>query len=96
MLRARSGIRRSRHRLLQRLPQQGTAPTISFSGPTTLAAGATATYTVTVTGGTRVGVNIASSDTFSALNAMGSNLDVAFGELHHTSPQPSGTAFSSR
>jgi hypothetical protein len=71
----------------------GTPPTVTFSGPQTIAAGATGNYSVTVTGGNKVGVDVSVSDKFSTLNALSANLGVGFGELHHVSPQPSGSTF---
>jgi hypothetical protein len=71
----------------------GTPPTVTFSGPQTIAAGATASYSITVTGGNKVGVDVSSSDMYSTLNALSANAGVSFGELHHVSPQPSGSTF---
>ena len=71
----------------------GTAPTVTITGPDTLAAGATGNYTVVVNGGARVGVNIAITDPLGALNPLSSNLGLAFRELYQSTPQASGTSF---
>ena len=71
----------------------GSAPTVSITGPTTLAAGATGTYTFTVSGGAAAafGMDVSVSDVSAALNPISSNLGVAFGELHQNAPASSGT-----
>ncbi|MBK7865143.1 MAG: hypothetical protein IPJ65_42415 [Archangiaceae bacterium] len=72
----------------------GAAPTVTINGPDTLNAGATGMYTCTVTGGSRVGVNIAVTEMLAALNPVSANLGIAFRELFQVSPQNSGTTFS--
>jgi len=65
-----------------------------ISGPSTIAPGATATYTVTITGGplVRAGVNIATSSG-SLAPVSGSGLVLEGDELKHSSPKsPSGGA----
>lgn len=71
----------------------GTAPSVTITGPDSLAAGATGNYTVVVNGGARVGVNIAITDPLGALNPISSNLGLAFRELYQATPQNSGTSF---
>lgn len=60
----------------------GNAPTVSFTGPATLTAGQTGTYTFNVSGGS-FGANIAADSSNASLNPVGTALGVAFGELHH-------------
>lgn len=69
----------------------GPEPQVRLTGPSTLGAGATATYTLTVSGGTRAGMNVAVSDKLAALNATGPDVGAAFGELYQTAPKTSGT-----
>jgi uncharacterized protein (TIGR03382 family) len=59
----------------------GGNPTVSITGPTTLTAGQTATYTLNVSGG-GFGANIAADPVQAALNPIGTTMAVAFGELH--------------
>src|SRR3954447_6021115 len=66
----------------------GAAPSVSLTGPDTLAAGQSGTYTFTVTGGSRVGANIAITEMLAALNPVSANLGIAFRELYQVSPQP--------
>lgn len=72
-------------------------PTISLAGPTSLAAGATGNYTLTITTGAgRVGFNIDAADSANllavvapgkiALNTAATGAGVTFGEVHHTGP----------
>ena len=58
----------------------GNAPTVSITGPNTLAAGATGTYTFTVSAGS-YSVNIAAEPAAAALNPISATLTSAFGEL---------------
>lgn len=60
----------------------GNAPTVSFTGPATLTAGQTGTYTFNVSGGA-FGVNIAADSAQASLNPVSATLASAFGELHH-------------
>ncbi len=69
----------------------GGAPTLSITGPNDLPAGGTGMFTLTVSGGTRNGVNIAITNTLGALNPVSSNLGIAFRELYQVSPQTGGT-----
>jgi hypothetical protein len=65
----------------------GTAPTVAFSGPATLAAGANAQYTVTVSASaptTTAGIDIATSS--GTLVAVSNNIEAVSGELVHTAP----------
>src|SRR4051794_3889496 len=65
----------------------GSAPTVALSGPTSLGAGATGTYTFTIAGGAgvRAGMNV-SADQGAALNPISSTVGLAFGELHQKAP----------
>lgn len=62
-----------------------TAPTVALEGPTTLAAGATGTYSIIITGGPAVkaGMNVAVSDNGGAL-AAGADTKLVGVELTHT------------
>ena len=71
----------------------GGAPTVNLTGPMSLPAGGTGNYTLTVNGGTRVGVNIAITQMLAALNPISNNLGLAFRELYQVSPQNSGAQF---
>lgn len=64
-------------------------PTVEISGPTTLEAGATGTYTLIIRGGPAVkaGMNVAVSNNGGTLNKTGSDLKVVAGELTHTAPK---------
>lgn len=68
----------------------GAAPTVVLTGPTSLGAGATGTYTLTVTGGAgvRAGMNVSVSDPNASLNPSGTNVALAFKELHQTAAVP--------
>ena len=60
----------------------GTAPTVTITGPTSVASGSTNTYTLTVSGGGNGGLDVAaSSGSFTA----GSGTQVMNGEITHTS-----------
>ncbi len=74
----------------------GGAPAVVISGPTTLGAGATGTYTLTVSGGagSRFGMNVSSVSsvtTAATLNPISSTVGVAFGELHQKAASTSGS-----
>jgi hypothetical protein len=61
----------------------GTAPTVAFSGPMSLAAGSKATYTFTVTtGATLTGLDVAATNGVSL--AAGTNTQVRNSEITHT------------
>lgn len=68
----------------------GTAPTVAFTGPATIDAGAVATYTFTVTtNAAQTGVDIAATN--GIVLTHGTNTQDAFGELTQPSPQtPAG------
>lgn len=76
----------------------GAAPTVAVTGPTTLAAGATGSYTVTITGGAgaNAGVDAAFSGATSAAAAFtaGTGTKVLNGELVQSAAKPfaAGTA----
>jgi uncharacterized protein (TIGR03382 family) len=69
--------------------QSNLVPTLELSGPTTLAAGATGTYTLIIRGGPAVkaGMNVAVSNNGGTLNKVGGDLKVLSGELTHTAPK---------
>ncbi len=71
----------------------GGAPTVTITGPTTLGAGATGNYTLTISGGAgaRFGMNVSTNSTSATLNKISANVGVAFGELHQTAASTSGT-----
>jgi uncharacterized protein (TIGR03382 family) len=66
----------------------GTAPTVELTGPTTLAAGATGQYVLTIRGGAAVvgGTNIAVSNTAASLEP-GAGMKKMGSEITHTSPK---------
>jgi uncharacterized protein (TIGR03382 family) len=66
----------------------GTAPTVELTGPTTLAAGATGQYALTIRGGAAVvgGTNIAVSNTAASLEP-GAGMKKLGSEITHTSPK---------
>jgi hypothetical protein len=66
----------------------GAAPTVTLTGPTTLTAGQTANYTLTVSGGAgaRAGMDVMVDESQAKLNPMGANMGLDFGEVHQTSP----------
>ncbi|MFL5346788.1 MAG: MXAN_6652 family MXYO-CTERM-anchored protein [Hyalangium sp.] len=65
-------------------------PVVQLTGPTSLAAGETGTYSLVITGGPAVkaGMNVAVSNNGGTLNKLGTDLQVAAGELTHTAPKP--------
>jgi uncharacterized protein (TIGR03382 family) len=64
-------------------------PTVELTGPTTLAAGATGNYKLTIRGGAAVkgGMNVAVSNSGGTLNPAGGDLKILAGELTHTAPK---------
>lgn len=66
----------------------GAAPSTQLTGPASLGAGATGTYTLTISGGAgvRAGMNVAVSDPNAALNPISATIGLAFGELHQKAP----------
>lgn len=65
----------------------GTAPTVQITGPSSVGAGASATYTLTASGGSRYGFDIAVSDNANAkLNGVSAGIGAAFNELYQSSP----------
>lgn len=66
----------------------GGAPTVTLTGPGTLTAGQTASYTLTVSGGAgaRAGIDIMVDEPQAKLNPSGGGVGIDFGELHQTSP----------
>jgi hypothetical protein len=76
-------------------PSPSTNVTVTISGPDSLIAGQTGTYTVTITGGplVRAGTDIAASAGTLAPQGSDLRLDQSDGELTHVSPKaPSGNA----
>jgi hypothetical protein len=67
----------------------GTAPTVTLTGPATLTAGQSASYTLTITGGAgvRAGMNVAASVAEAQLLPGGADTTAFSGELHHSSPK---------
>ncbi|HYH99514.1 MXAN_6652 family MXYO-CTERM-anchored protein [Hyalangium sp.] len=61
-------------------------PTVTLTGPDTLAAGATGNYTLTISGGAAVkgGMNVAVSNNGGTLGIVAGDLKLAGGELTHT------------
>ena len=64
-------------------------PTVELSGPTTLAAGTTGNYSLTIRGGPAVkgGMDVAVSDSTAILGTTGGDLQVISKELTHTAPK---------
>jgi uncharacterized protein (TIGR03382 family) len=64
-------------------------PTVELTGPTTLQAGATGNYKLTIRGGAAVkgGMNVAVSNSGGTLNPAGGDLKLLAGELTHTAPK---------
>lgn len=64
-------------------------PTVELTGPSTLAAGETGNYSLTITGGpgVKAGMNVAVSDNGGTLAKSGTDLKVLAGELTHTAPK---------
>src|SRR5438132_3777199 len=65
----------------------GAAPTVTVTGPSSLMVGASATYTVTITGGAAVRGGFNAATSAGGLIA-GANGKVVSGEVTHTAPQP--------
>lgn len=67
----------------------GSAPTVTLTGPTSLAAGATGQYKLTITGGPglRGGMNVAVDNTAASLEP-GTGIKKQSNELTHTAPKP--------
>lgn len=67
----------------------GGAPTVTLTGPSTLPAGQTGSYTLTVTGGagTRGGMNVAADVADAVLQGVGSETTAFSNEVHHASPK---------
>lgn len=65
-------------------------PIVTLQGPTSVDAGSTVSYTVTLAGGPGVtgGVNVSVSDRVGTLAPVDGALQIVEGELAHTSPQP--------
>jgi uncharacterized protein (TIGR03382 family) len=70
----------------------GATPTVTLDGPTTIAAGQQAQYTITVNGTGSTAAAVAASDT--ATLAAGDGLRETFGELVQTAPQADTGTFS--
>ncbi|MBS1151336.1 MAG: putative lipoprotein [Myxococcaceae bacterium] len=71
----------------------GGAPSVSITGPTSLGAGATGTYTLNVTGGggSVYGMNVSTSSANATLNPVSGTVGISFGELHQRAPSASGS-----
>jgi hypothetical protein len=71
----------------------GAAPTVAIAGPTSLPAGQTGSYTLTVTGGAgvRAGMNVSADVGDAQLLAVAGDTAAFSGEVHHVAPK----AFSS-
>lgn len=67
-----------------------TVPTVALDGPTTVQAGSTNRYTVTITGGPAQtgGVNISAGNERGTLLPTGADLQAFLGELTHSAPKP--------
>ncbi|MFE8595703.1 MXAN_6652 family MXYO-CTERM-anchored protein [Archangium violaceum] len=70
----------------------GSAPTVTLTGPTSLAAGATGQYTLTITGGPglRGGFDVAVDNTAASLEP-GTGSKKQSNELTHTTPKPAAS-----
>ena len=69
----------------------GSTPTVELTGPTTLAAGATGQYTLTITGGPGLkgGMNVAVDNTAASLEYVeGTGIKKLSNELTHSTPKP--------
>jgi len=68
----------------------GVAPAVEISGPSTVAPGATANYTLTITGGPAVvgGFNISTGDGLGTLTPGDSDSQALNGEITHSAPKP--------
>ena len=71
----------------------GGAPTVTITGPTSLGAGATGTYTLNVSGGAgaKFGMNVATSTANATLNPVSTTIALAFGELAQKAASTSGS-----
>jgi len=67
----------------------GAAPTVTLTGPATLTAGQSASYTLSISGGAgvRAGMNVAASVAEAQLLPGGADTTAFSGELHHSSPK---------
>lgn len=67
----------------------GSAPTVTLTGPSTLQAGQSGSYTITITGGAgaRAGMNVAADVADARLEAGGSDTTAFSNEVHHASPK---------
>lgn len=67
----------------------GGAPTVTLTGPSSLQAGQTGSYTLTVTGGAgvRAGMNVAADVADAVLQGVGSETTAFSNEVHHASPK---------
>src|SRR5690349_18974745 len=76
----------------------GTAPTVTLNGPATLAPGTSTEYTLTVSGGTGVGVgtDIATNNVSVVLDPVTTDLQKIAGELTHNLGVPFGTGYTFR
>ncbi len=70
------------------VPPGGPAPTVEITGPTSLSAGSTGQYTLTIRGGPAVkgGLNVAVDNTAASLQA-GADMSKANNELIHSKPK---------
>ena len=70
----------------------GSAPTVTLTGPSSLAAGATGQYTLTITGGPGLkgGFNVAVDNTAASLEP-GTGSKKQSNELTHTAPKPAAS-----
>ncbi len=70
----------------------GSAATVTLTGPTSLAAGATGQYTLTITGGPglRGGMNVAVDNTAASLEPS-TGIKKASNELTHSAPKPAAS-----
>ena len=66
----------------------GIAPTVSLSGPNTVDAGSTHTYTLTITGGQEIAGGLDVSVINGLLNAIDPGTQILSGEITHTEPRP--------
>jgi hypothetical protein len=70
----------------------GTAPTVTLTGPMSVASGSTNTYTLSVAGGTNLaGLDVATS---AGTLLAGTNTQILSGELTHTAPSGPSWTFS--
>ncbi|HEX5747138.1 MAG TPA: MXAN_6652 family MXYO-CTERM-anchored protein [Archangium sp.] len=72
----------------------GSAPTVTLTGPSSLAAGATGQYTLTITGGPGLkgGMNVAVDNTAASLEpGTGTGIKKVSNELTHNAPKPAAS-----